>query len=152
MKEKNADMYEKMARFIEDMRWAPEANTTPIIADHQFGTDPHNIGTLDGSVRHFSSWNDVTWVYMPINAGGVHWVTGAINLTDSIFYDFDSMESESRMLMLKQQVNNWTPLINNILETRGYFNGTGRRPHNFRFSYNELFGYQVPQQKNAKDY
>nr|GFA76981.1 hypothetical protein [Tanacetum cinerariifolium] len=66
-------------------------------------TDPHNIGTLDGSVRHFSSWNDVTWVYMPINAGRVHWVTGAINLTDSIFYDFDSMESESRMLMLKQQ-------------------------------------------------
>nr|GEY61152.1 hypothetical protein [Tanacetum cinerariifolium] len=24
-------------------------------------TDPHNIGTLDGSVRHFPSWNDVTW-------------------------------------------------------------------------------------------
>ncbi|GJZ11931.1 phospholipase-like protein [Tanacetum coccineum] len=63
-------------------------------------TDPHNIGTLDGSVRPFPSWNDVTWVYMPINAGGVHWVTGAINLADSIFYVFDSMESETRMLML----------------------------------------------------
>nr|GEU43103.1 hypothetical protein [Tanacetum cinerariifolium] len=25
-------------------------------------TDPHNIRTLDGSVRPFSSWNDVTWV------------------------------------------------------------------------------------------
>nr|GEZ88804.1 hypothetical protein [Tanacetum cinerariifolium] len=58
-------------------------------------TDSHNIGTLDGSVRPFPSWNDVTWVYMPINTGGVHWVTGAINLTDSIFYVFDSMESES---------------------------------------------------------
>nr|GEW10267.1 hypothetical protein [Tanacetum cinerariifolium] len=66
-------------------------------------TYPHNIGTLDGSMRPFSSWNDVTWVYMPINAGGVHWVTGAINLVDSIFYVFDSMESESRMLMLEQQ-------------------------------------------------
>nr|GEX47803.1 RNA-directed DNA polymerase, eukaryota [Tanacetum cinerariifolium] len=66
-------------------------------------TDPHIIGTLDGSVRLFSSWNDVTWVYMPINAGGVHWVTEAINLTDSIFYVFDSMKSESRMLMLEQQ-------------------------------------------------
>nr|GEZ68847.1 hypothetical protein [Tanacetum cinerariifolium] len=114
-------------------------------------TDPHIIGTLDGSVRPFPSWNDVTWVYMPINAGGVHWVTGAINLTDSIFYVFDPMESESRMLMLEQQVNNWTQVINSILETRGYFHATGRRPHNFRFSYNELFGYPVPQQRNAKD-
>nr|GEX66853.1 transposase, MuDR, MULE transposase domain protein [Tanacetum cinerariifolium] len=61
--------------------------------------DPHNNGTFDGSVRPFPSWNDITWVYMPINVGGVHWVTGAINLADSIFYVFDSMESESRVLM-----------------------------------------------------
>ncbi|GJR98734.1 phospholipase-like protein [Tanacetum coccineum] len=114
-------------------------------------TDPHNIGTLDGSVHPFPSWNDVTWVYMPINAGGVHWVTGAINLAASIFYVFDSMESETRMLMLEQQVRDWSPVINRILEMRGYFNGTGRQPYNFRFSYNELFGYKVPQQKNAKD-
>nr|GFB75724.1 hypothetical protein [Tanacetum cinerariifolium] len=37
MKEKNADMYEKMTRFMEDMRRVPEANTTPIIADQHFG-------------------------------------------------------------------------------------------------------------------
>nr|GEW56180.1 hypothetical protein [Tanacetum cinerariifolium] len=37
MKEKNADMYEKMTRFMEDMRWVPEANTTPIIGDQHFG-------------------------------------------------------------------------------------------------------------------
>nr|GEW16598.1 hypothetical protein [Tanacetum cinerariifolium] len=37
MKEKNVDMYEKMTRFMEDMRRVPEANTTPIIADHHFG-------------------------------------------------------------------------------------------------------------------
>nr|GEW94792.1 reverse transcriptase domain-containing protein [Tanacetum cinerariifolium] len=168
MKEKNDDMYEKMTRFMKDMRRAPEANTTPIIANQYFGvsnisgfqsyqlvsymctyrrerywpegwlssdilirertenanwtlaksgtvclhqennrfmilTDPHNIGTLDGSVRPFPSWNDVTWVYMQINAGGVHWMTRAINLADSMFYIFDSMESESRMLMLEQQ-------------------------------------------------
>nr|GEU88372.1 hypothetical protein [Tanacetum cinerariifolium] len=94
-------------------------------------TDPHIIGTLDGSVRPFPSRNDVTWVYMPINDGEVHWVTGAINLTDSIFYVLHSLESESQMLMLEQQVNNWTPVINSILETRGYFHATGRRPHNF---------------------
>nr|GEY43976.1 hypothetical protein [Tanacetum cinerariifolium] len=37
MKEKIADMYEKMTRFMEDMRRVPEANTTPIIADQHFG-------------------------------------------------------------------------------------------------------------------
>nr|GEY34318.1 hypothetical protein [Tanacetum cinerariifolium] len=37
MKEKNADMYEKMTRFMEDMRRVLEANTTPIIADQHFG-------------------------------------------------------------------------------------------------------------------
>nr|GEX38035.1 hypothetical protein [Tanacetum cinerariifolium] len=37
MKEKNADMYEKMTRFMEDMRRVSEANTTPIIADQHFG-------------------------------------------------------------------------------------------------------------------
>nr|GFB66039.1 hypothetical protein [Tanacetum cinerariifolium] len=132
MKEKNADMYEKLTRFMEDMRRVPEANTTPIITDQHFGVsdisgfqsnqpgtsnwqnpmtsrrqdagildphmdswvqilirertenanwtfaksstvclhpennpfmilaDPHNIGTLDGSVRPFPSWNDST--------------------------------------------------------------------------------------------
>ncbi|GJU54576.1 phospholipase-like protein, partial [Tanacetum coccineum] len=58
-------------------------------------------------------------VYMPINAGGVHWVTGAINLADSIFYVFDSMESQSTMLMLEQKVRDWTLVINRILEMRG---------------------------------
>nr|GEU71925.1 phospholipase-like protein [Tanacetum cinerariifolium] len=33
----------------------------------------------------------------------------------------------------------------------GYFNGTGRQPRNFQFSYNDFFGYTVPQQQNAKD-
>ncbi|GJV69648.1 phospholipase-like protein [Tanacetum coccineum] len=70
-------------------------------------TDPHNIGTLDGINAPFPimEWMlpGTYFVYMPINAGGVHWVTGAINLADSIFYVFDSMENETRMLMLEQQ-------------------------------------------------
>nr|GEY97236.1 hypothetical protein [Tanacetum cinerariifolium] len=37
MKEKNDDMYEKMTRFMEDMRRVPEANITPIISDQHFG-------------------------------------------------------------------------------------------------------------------
>ncbi|GJZ58491.1 phospholipase-like protein [Tanacetum coccineum] len=215
MMEKSDDMYEKMSRFMEDMRVGPvpQANKEPIIADQHYGiiiyvigkegntnrvymlspytvlppttvlpkkrtdktkkkskaaklsplnlgntfidenvsredilirereendnwtlsksgticlhpennsfmilTDPHIIGTLDGSMRPYPSWKNVNWVYMPINAGGVHWVTGAINLADSIFYVFDSMESESRMLMLEQQVRDWTPVINRILQ------------------------------------
>nr|GFA57612.1 hypothetical protein [Tanacetum cinerariifolium] len=37
MKEKNDDMYEKITRFMEDMRRVPEANTSPITADQHFG-------------------------------------------------------------------------------------------------------------------
>ncbi|GJX02084.1 phospholipase-like protein [Tanacetum coccineum] len=35
-------------------------------------TDPHIIRTLDGSTRPYPAWNDVDWVYMPINAGENH--------------------------------------------------------------------------------
>ncbi|GKB02933.1 retrovirus-related pol polyprotein from transposon TNT 1-94 [Tanacetum coccineum] len=38
--------------------------------------DPHIIGRLDGSTRPYPSWDDVDWVYMPINVRGNHWVTG----------------------------------------------------------------------------
>nr|GEW64608.1 hypothetical protein [Tanacetum cinerariifolium] len=114
MKKKNDDKYEKMTRFMEDIRRVPEANTTPIRAirrerswpegwlssDHMGSwiqilirertenanwtlaksgivcllqennrfmilTHPHNIETMDGSVRPFPSWNDVTWFEHP---------------------------------------------------------------------------------------
>ncbi|GKA50962.1 phospholipase-like protein, partial [Tanacetum coccineum] len=48
-------------------------------------TDPHIIGMLDGSTRPYPSWKNVNWVYMPINVGGNHWVTSAVNLPHSIF-------------------------------------------------------------------
>nr|GEX79744.1 hypothetical protein [Tanacetum cinerariifolium] len=35
-------------------------------------TDPHIIGTLDGSTRPYPPWKYVNWVYMPINVGGNH--------------------------------------------------------------------------------
>ncbi|GKC50990.1 phospholipase-like protein [Tanacetum coccineum] len=54
-------------------------------------------------------------VYMPINAGGNHWVTSAVNLPNSLFYVFDSMHSEGIRLMLEQQIRDWTPVINGIL-------------------------------------
>ncbi|GKD91519.1 phospholipase-like protein, partial [Tanacetum coccineum] len=66
-------------------------------------TDQHITGTLDGSTRPYPSWNDVDWVYMPINAGGNHWVTGAVYLPNSLFYVFDSMHSEETRLMLEQK-------------------------------------------------
>nr|GFB66042.1 hypothetical protein [Tanacetum cinerariifolium] len=37
LKEKNADMYEKLTRFMENTRRVPEAHTTTIIADQHFG-------------------------------------------------------------------------------------------------------------------
>nr|GEY39205.1 phospholipase-like protein [Tanacetum cinerariifolium]GEY39208.1 phospholipase-like protein [Tanacetum cinerariifolium] len=53
MKEKNTDMYEKLTRFIEDMRRVPEANTTSIITDQHFG-----VSDMSGfqSYQHMDSW------------------------------------------------------------------------------------------------
>ncbi|GJW78666.1 phospholipase-like protein, partial [Tanacetum coccineum] len=114
-------------------------------------TDPHIIGMLDGSTRPYPSWKNVNWVYMPINVGGNHWVTGAVNLPHSIFYVFDSMESQSTSLLLEAQIKAWTPVINGILQTRGYFDGSERPYHNFILSYNQGWGFSVPQQTNFKD-
>nr|GEV65559.1 hypothetical protein [Tanacetum cinerariifolium] len=49
------------------------------IENYQFmiETDPHIIGTLDGSTRPYPPWKYVNWVYMPINVGEHHWVTSA---------------------------------------------------------------------------
>ncbi|GJW90943.1 phospholipase-like protein [Tanacetum coccineum] len=84
-------------------------------------TDPHIIGTLDGSTCPYPSWDEVDWVYMPINAGGDHWVTGAINLPNSRFYVFVSLHSEVRMSTLYDHIRNWTNVVNVILENRGHF-------------------------------
>ncbi|GJR69675.1 phospholipase-like protein [Tanacetum coccineum] len=114
-------------------------------------TDPHIIGTLDGLMRLYHSWDEVDWVYMPINAGGDHWVTGAINLPNSRFYVFDSLHSEVRMSTLYDHIRNWTNVVNVILENRGHFQRTRRQPYNFQFIYNDGLNCPVLQQENLKD-
>ncbi|GJX89260.1 ribonuclease H-like domain-containing protein [Tanacetum coccineum] len=70
-------------------------------------TDQHLRGTLDGSTRPYPSWDVVDWVFMPIYAGGDHWVT------------------------------EWTEVLNDILEKLGHFERTRRRPYNFQYLHNE---------------
>nr|GEU60290.1 hypothetical protein [Tanacetum cinerariifolium] len=54
MKEKNDDMYEKMTRFMEDMRRVSEANTTPLIADKHFsGSDISGFESYQGVPSSF---------------------------------------------------------------------------------------------------
>ncbi|GKA87570.1 phospholipase-like protein [Tanacetum coccineum] len=88
---------------------------------------PHGTGNLQNPMTSYYSPNlpppsqdagILDPVYMPINVGGVHWVTGAIDLADSIFYVFDSMESETRMLMLEKQVRMEPLEINTYWRTR----------------------------------
>nr|GEX72539.1 phospholipase-like, aminotransferase-like mobile domain protein [Tanacetum cinerariifolium] len=61
MKEKNDDMYEKMTRFMEDMRRVPEANTTPIIADQHFGGVPSSFYTLANNSSFFNMATPSNW-------------------------------------------------------------------------------------------
>ncbi|GKC30836.1 hypothetical protein Tco_1038130 [Tanacetum coccineum] len=53
-------------------------------------TDPHIIGTLDGSTRPYPSWKNINWVYMPINT----------------------------RLLLEDRIKARTPVINGILQMR----------------------------------
>ncbi|GJR11298.1 phospholipase-like protein [Tanacetum coccineum] len=113
-------------------------------------TDQHTIGTLDGSTRPYPAWSVVNWVFLPIHVGGNHWVTGVIDLPNSHVYVFDSLPNEGRKNLLSNQIQRWTPVLNNILQGRGCFNET-RGPYNFQFSYNDGLGIHVPQQTNYSD-
>ncbi|GJW54775.1 UPF0187 protein, chloroplastic-like protein [Tanacetum coccineum] len=108
-------------------------------------------GTLDGTTRPYPSWDDVDWVYMPINTGGNHWVTGAINLPDSKFYVLDSLESDGRISSIYARIRQWTITLNGILEEQGHFERTERQPYDFQCFYNQGFDFQAPQQANHSD-
>nr|GEV90932.1 phospholipase-like protein [Tanacetum cinerariifolium] len=95
----------------------------------------HTIGTLDGSTRPYPAWSVVNWVFLPIHVGGNHWVMGVIDLPNSHVYVFDYLHNEERNKLLSNQIQRWTPMVNNILQGRGCFNET-RGPYNFQFSYN----------------
>ncbi|GKB28132.1 phospholipase-like protein [Tanacetum coccineum] len=119
------------------------ANVSPLNLGNAFaydnlgGDDVVIMGVRDTGI-YFTYQNvDPNKVYMPINAGGNHWVTGVANLPNTIFYVFDSMESQGTRLLLEHQIKAWTPLINGILQSRGYFHGSERQPHNFILSYNQ---------------
>nr|GEV26022.1 ribonuclease H-like domain-containing protein [Tanacetum cinerariifolium] len=67
LKEKNADMYEKLTRFMEDMRRVPEAHTTPIIADQHFGvSDMSGFQSYQGAPSAFNTLaNNSSFFNMP---------------------------------------------------------------------------------------
>ncbi|GJT82128.1 phospholipase-like protein [Tanacetum coccineum] len=81
-------------------------------------TDQHTIGTLDGSTRPYPAWSAVNWVFLPIHVGGNHWVTGVIDLPNAHVYVFDSLPNEGRRNLLWNQIQRWTPVVNNILQGR----------------------------------
>nr|GEV91296.1 hypothetical protein [Tanacetum cinerariifolium] len=67
MKEKNVDMYEKLTRFMEDIRRVPEAHTTPIIADQHFGvSDMSGFQSYRGTPSAFNTLaNNNSFFNMP---------------------------------------------------------------------------------------
>nr|GEW89212.1 hypothetical protein [Tanacetum cinerariifolium] len=67
MKEKNADMYKKLTRFMEDMRRVPEAHTTPIIADQHFDvSDMSGFQSYQGAPSSFNTLaNNISYFNMP---------------------------------------------------------------------------------------
>ncbi|GJU71711.1 phospholipase-like protein, partial [Tanacetum coccineum] len=111
-------------------------------------TDFHLMGMLDGSSRPYPSLDDV---YMPINSGGDHWVTGVLNLRWSIIHVIDSLNSQHRRKQLIDHISKWTNVLNVLLEKAGHFERTGRRPYNFELVYNDGLDFVSLQQGNNSD-
>nr|GEX52100.1 phospholipase-like protein [Tanacetum cinerariifolium] len=67
LKEKNADMYEKLTRFIENTRRVPEAHTIPIIANQHFGvSDMSRFQSYQGAPSAFNTLaNNSSYFNMP---------------------------------------------------------------------------------------
>ncbi|GJS41801.1 phospholipase-like protein [Tanacetum coccineum] len=114
-------------------------------------TDFHLIGMLDGSSRPYPSWDDVDIVYMPINSGGDHWVTGVLNLRWSTIHVIDSLNNPHRKKQLMDHISKWTNVLNVLLEKAGHFERTGRQPYNFELVYNDGLEFASPQQGNSSD-
>ncbi|GJU55843.1 phospholipase-like protein [Tanacetum coccineum] len=57
-------------------------------------------------------------VFLPIHFGGNHWVTGVIDLPNAYVYVFDSLPNEGKRNLLWNQIQCWTPVVNNILQGR----------------------------------
>nr|GEY77953.1 phospholipase-like protein [Tanacetum cinerariifolium] len=114
-------------------------------------TDFHLMGMLDGSSRPYPSWDDVDIVYMPINSGGDHWVTGVLNLRGSTIHVIDSLNSPHRRNPLIDHQSKWTNMLNVLLEKSGHFERTGRRLYNFELVYTNGLDFVGPRQGNSSD-
>nr|GEW39603.1 hypothetical protein [Tanacetum cinerariifolium] len=114
-------------------------------------TNFHLMGMLDGSSRPYPSWDDVDIVYMPINYGRNHWVTGIVNLRWSEIHVIDSFHNPHRISSLIDHVSKWTNVLNVLLDKAGYFERTGRRPYKFELFYNQGLDFVSPQQGNTSD-
>ncbi|GKD73224.1 phospholipase-like protein, partial [Tanacetum coccineum] len=114
-------------------------------------TDFHLMGMLDGSSRPYPSWDDVDIVYMPINSGGDHWVTGVLNLRWSTIHVIDSLNNPHRKKQLMDHISKWTNVLNVLLEKAGHFERTWRRPYNFELVYNDGLEFMRTQQGNNSD-
>nr|GEU92660.1 phospholipase-like protein [Tanacetum cinerariifolium] len=60
-------------------------------------------------------------VYMPINTGGNHWVTGILNLGASTIHIIDSLEWTGRIPSSIDHILIWTNVLNVLLEKAGHF-------------------------------
>nr|GEU43068.1 transposase, MuDR, MULE transposase domain protein [Tanacetum cinerariifolium] len=72
-----------------------------------------------------------------------------LNLGNAFAYD---NAGEDDVVITGVHDTAWTPVINGILQMRGYFYGSERQPHNFILSYNQGWGFSVPQQSNFQNY
>nr|GEV53053.1 phospholipase-like protein [Tanacetum cinerariifolium] len=120
-------------------------NLSPLNPGNAFAHD--NVGGGDVLITgihdigiYFTYENvDPNKVYMPMNVGGNHRVTGAVNLTHSIFYVFDSMESQCTRLLLEAQIKSWAPVINGILQIRVVPRESDSYWENIRYEMGKLF-------------
>ncbi|GKE06554.1 phospholipase-like protein [Tanacetum coccineum] len=111
-------------------------------------TDEHIKGMLDGSSRPYPSWDEV---YMPINSGGDHWVTGVINLPNSTIHILDSLPCQHRIPKLRKHISQWNKLVNYILQKVSHFERTRRQPYDFQVVYNDGWKFSIPRQGNCND-
>nr|GEZ47401.1 hypothetical protein [Tanacetum cinerariifolium] len=99
-------------------------------------TDFHLMGMLDGSSRPYPLWDDVDIVYMPINCGCNHWVTGIVNLRWFEIHVIDSFHNPHRISSLIDHISKWTNVLNVLLDKAGHFERTRHRPYKFELFYN----------------
>ncbi|GJV43287.1 phospholipase-like protein [Tanacetum coccineum] len=78
----------------------------------EFLNDPKQI-YLDCYIKGY-----LVPVFLLIRVGENHWVTSVIDLPNAHVYAFDSLPNEGRRNLLWNQIQRWTPVVNNILQGR----------------------------------